>query len=491
VKRVLLPMTAIAAFALTSSGFAADDSSALSAQVQQLSTQTKQLQREVTALKKGHKKAAKAKAAPAKTAEVKPWNHFVTVTTTSFNGKPASYDGSSLIFNYASINEDLLLLTQRQSLVDQMAAQGYKIDRPILQVSGSVAGELYSASGYHSTPSNGINLSTAEFDFNAIASSWANAFMSLDYNGSPISSGNREPNSSIYLGRGFLTIGNLDVSPIYFSAGQMYVPFGRYANSMVDTPLDESVARIRTPAVLLGFKLNDGLFGSVYGYNGSRTSGHSDLFKQFGVNGGIKNTFGTNNSYELGAGWVSNMGDAQGQQNTGLGVSNTQFSGFAVQQTGQLTSNNDLVHNVDAVDVHGSVSTGPITVISEYDAALRAYSPFDMQFNTTPDSMNGAKPSVVYVEGDYKLPWFPARTSTAFGVSYGHTWEALALNLPENSYAAFLNTSIWRGTQESIEYRYDTDYATADNATGRGATAPIVGTDNGRHSILGEVSVFF
>jgi len=492
VKRVIIPMTAIAAFVLSSSGFAisnqAASTSVLSSQVSKLSVETQKLEHEVALLKK--KKQHTAKKASKKTHKItsfyhenEPWSHFVTVTTTPFLGKHTLYDGEDLLYNVSSNNEDLRLLEQKQKLENEMASQGYSLDRPILQFSGEVEGELSSVGAFNGPDANNISLGTAELQMNAIASSWATAFMSLDFSGAPTSTGNREPISTIYLGRGFMTIGNLNKSPIYFSAGLMYVPFGRYANAMVSTPLTTSVGRIRTPAMLLGFKLNNGLFGSVYGFTGSQTSGANDLIKQEGVNLGFKRKLNGTDNYSLGAGWVSNIADSQGMQGTGFGTTTGQFTGFGATATG-----NALVHSVDAFDTHASVGVGPVTVLGEYLGALRSFSPLDLTYNG-----NGATPQALHTEIDYMLPFVAAKYNTSLGVSYGHTWQALGLNLPQDKYAVFLNTSIWRETVESIEYNHQTDYAAGATSFGRGATtgANIVGTGKGSDSILAEVGVYF
>jgi len=492
VKRVILPISALSAFMLSASSFAATShasTTVLTAQVKQLSAQTKKLEREVSALhvqvnqkstKAAHKKNSFHHPKFAKTTNI-PWSHFVTVTTTPFNNKKMDFDGADVLYNAPSINEDLLLLQQKQKLQNEMAARGYALNRPILQLSGAVQGELYSNGGFGTKATDGVSLSTAELDMNAIASPWATAFMSLNYSGSPISTGNRMPNSNVYLSRGFLTLGNLNHCPVYFSAGLMYVPFGRYSTGMIDTPLTQSLAKTRTPAVLLGFSLNNGLFGSVYGYSGSRTSGGNDLFKQSGVNIGLKNKFAFNDSYQVSAGWISNIADSEGQQLNGLSTTGTQFAGFAAGNT-----TNNLTHNVNGVDANGSVVLGPVTVLGEYVGAAERYATSDMVFNS-----KGAEPTAMHAEVDYLLPFFAKKYGTSVGVSYGHTWEALALNLPRDSYAAFVNTSLWRETQESLEFRHDNDYSAADTASGRGATTNIAGTGKSRDSVLAQVSVFF
>jgi len=323
VKKFLLPMTALAVVALSTTSFAAADpttsNAALEAQVQALSAQTKELQHEVWLLshqqKQKNKKAKIKKSQPhnapvVQTETTTPtthsthirtnpeivslWHHYVSVTTVPYLSRHSAYDGSDLLYNVATMNEDLMLLQQKQALVTELAKAGLAIHHPIIQVSGALEGELFSSPAFtansHTGSTAGVALSTGELDFNAIASSWASAFMALDYNGSPVSTGNRAPNATIYLERGFVTIGNLNKFPVYFSIGQMYAPFGAYKNSMVSTPLTQLMMEIRLPTAVLGFS-KDNFLASIYTYTGSQTTGGNFIFKQGGVNAAYTKNF--------------------------------------------------------------------------------------------------------------------------------------------------------------------------------------------------------
>lgn len=481
-KRVILPMTAAVAIALSTSGFAVQNSNAvsttaLSSQVKQLSAETKKLQREVRSLKKEKKKTTVGKNHQEN--NTVPWPRFVTVSTTNFLGKRMAYDGADLLYNLTSINEDMFLLQQNQKILDLLHSQGYHLDRPLLQVGGEVEGEFSSVGGFNSPTSNSISLSTAELQFNAIASSWAEAFMSLDFTGGPISTGNREPNSTIYLGRGFLTIGNLNVTPFYFTLGKMNVPFGRYANGMVSTSYVQSMGKMQIPAVLVGYTKH-GFYGSVYGFTGSQTSGPSDIVKQEGVNAGYRNTF-ENGNYGIGAGWVSNIADSQGMQGNGLPATGTQFAGF-----GAGTTTNNLAHRVDGVDVHGAVTYRRFSLLGEFLGAGERFAVTDMSYNN-----RGAEPKAMHAEIDYMLPFVPKKYNASIGVAYEKTWQALALNLARNKYAVFLNTTLWRETTFSVEYNHQEDYASSAVANGGNAATNITGTGKGSNAVLAEFGVFF
>ena len=495
-KKLILPFASVALFTMSTSGIAATDPQAqeiqlLSAQIKKLSAETNALKHEMQHLRahqKHHhttKQIKKNHKTPSSDYAKGPFGHFVTITTSPFLGRQTSYAPSDLLYEVSSMNEDLRLLKIKRRLVNHLQITGYRIRRPIVEISGGIEGQLYSTGGFNTSADDGVNLSTAEIDLHAIASTWASAFMSLDYNGSPISTGNRAPNAQIYLKRGFATLGNLNRTPFYGTIGLMYAPFGRYSSGMVSTPLTLSMARIRTETALLGASFDNGIFASIYGFGGSRTSGGTQLFKQGGANLGLKRHYNhQKDSYSLGIGWVSNIADSEGQQNTGGNVAGGQFGGFGEPSLTTL-NNNNLVHNVDAIDAHGKLTYGGFTIIGEYLTAMRRFATMDMTFGR-----NGAEPSALHAEIDYTLP-FEIKRETVIGFAYGETWEALALNLPKNSYTTFISTSLLRDTVESLEYRHDTDYAATDVASGRGASTPIRGTGKDRNSVIAQVGVYF
>jgi len=507
-KRFILPLTALASFVFMSSAFADQQTDALlSAEVKQLNARAKELQAEVDALKSAQTKEVKKvkKMHAATQAEiakeqreitnqqppriVRLWEQYVTVTTVPFTNKSLAYNGSDLLYNYSSMNEDLTLLKLKKDIQNELEAAGYKLRRPILQLSGSLAGQIYSSNAFtpnsaNGAPTSGVALSNGELDFNAMASSWATGFMALDYNGSPISTGNRNPISSIYLERGFLTLGNLNVFPVYFTIGQMYSPFGQYTNSMVSTPVTTSMMQIRTPTAILGFTKGN-FMASAFTYEGSETSGGTPMFKQGGANAGYKFAFSDTKSLNFGVGYVTNVADSQGMQGTGYASTDNQFGGF-----GSSVGTDNLVHSVGGGDVNATAILGPVTMLAEYISSLEAFSPVDLSFDN-----GAAKPVAQHYEIDYLLPFIPNKYATTLGVSYDHTEEALALNLEKNQYAIFLNTSLFRETVESIEYNFQQDYSSNDTANGNSANGttptPILGTGKGINSVLMQAAVYF
>ena len=509
-KRLLKPCVIAASLLASAGSFAATSSgqaqynAQLRKKIQKISLQTQALQREVKVLQADlrqhkHKKhkhyvnGSHRTGHPQLPHYATIFRHPVTVTTSPFMGLRSAYNSSDLLKQMSTMNEDLSLLKQRQILENQLKAEGYSLSRPILEISGGVEGQALHSDGFGGSTGS-VNLSTAELDLNAVASRWANAFISIDFDGSPAVTGSRVPNSRIYLKRGFVTIGDLNVLPLYFSIGQMYVPFGRYASSLVSAPLTLSMARVRVRVALLGLSTGP-FYASLYGYTGNQTTGGRSIFKQGGANLGFKDKL-DNGSYDVGIGFISNIADSEGMQNNGItqpspplaaGV----FGGFGESTTvaGTPVPNfNDLRNRVSAGDVHGELTLGPVTFIGEYIAALRRFNPMDMSFNGS-----GAKPKALHTEVDYLF--HVHGKPVTIGAAYGQSWQALALNLPRKSYWAVVSTSLWKDTVEAIEFRHDKNYASGTVATGGtsgGAGVPVpAGTGSTRNTVIGQIGVYF
>lgn len=423
------------------------------------------------------------------------FHHPVTVTTSPPWGIKTAFDASDLLQQYSTMNEDLMLLRNRQKLQQELLQEGQTLNnRAVIVLSGGIEGQAMYASGYGGAQSS-VNLTTAEIDVNGIASAWANAFMSLEFDDSPAITGSRVPNSRIYLRRGFLTIGNLDVSPVYFTVGQMYVPFGNYAAfPLLTTPMTTSLMRVRVRALVVGVVAGP-FYGEVYGYTGNMTTARNAfLFKQGGGNVGVAATRDWG-GYDAGVGVITNIADAEGEQNNGLPESvPAMFRGFGEPSVqGQPTFNN-LRHRVSGFDVHTEITIYRFKFLGEYIVGLQTFDPMDLTFNNFP-----ARPSVMHVQVNYVAPF--RDRGIHFGLAYDRTFESLAFNLPQSSISFAVQTSFWKNTVEGIEYQYSMDYPVGTMATGGtpmpGAdellvlSAPFQGTGSSRNMVIGQVGVYF
>ncbi|MCH9769397.1 MAG: LbtU family siderophore porin [Gammaproteobacteria bacterium] len=455
-------------------------------QLQRIELQMQQLQKEVASLKhqlaKQKKSPKLAKPPQHRHVRMTRFGHFVTVTTSPMMGLESKFSPNDLLYSASSINEDLFLLKQRAKLVRHFEKHGISMKRPIVEISGGVEGQIYEFFGNRPTMAptsasgEGINLSTAQLDVNAIAGHWANAFISLDYDNTPVSSGSRDPRGMIYLRRGFVNIGDLNHFPVYGTVGLMYLPFGHYSSGMISSPLIQSMGRVRTTTALLGLSTH-GFRMAVFGYSGNM--GQNVLvFKQGGADINYTLHLRHRITYRIGASGITNLADSQGMQGNGIQTRAGNFGGFGATATG-----NDIARRVPAVDFDSVLGLGPVTMKAEFLMATRRFDVGDFSFNG-----RGAWPMALHTEANWGFHIW--HWPTSWGVAYGRTWQALGFNLPQDSISTFLNTSIWKDTQESLEYRHDLNYASG-TANGRNATAVINARPGSSNTIIGQIGVYF
>ena len=368
------------------------------------------------------------------------------------------------------------MLEQRQKLENFLLDHGQPIpEHPLVDISGKVEGNAYSLWPYAGDQTGDIDLASAQLDVAAQINSWATAFMSLKYDPSaPFFLVQRSANSRVFLENGFLTIGSFNHSPFYFTMGQVFVPFGRYSSHMLSAPLPFFIGRTKARVAMLGYRQGaDGFYGSIYGFRGD-SFGPSHT--QGGANLGYRYVNDRVNLY-VASGLIANIADAGGMQ----AAAAAGFIGFGATPATQM-----LEHRVPGFDIHGGLSVGKFDFIAEFLTATRAFSIADMTFNG-----DGARPKAFNLEGAYHFGLFGHPSSIAVG--YGHSSEALALGLPRHRFIVAVNTSFWRDTIETLEFRHDENYAVGSTASG--AAIPVLiapGTlGESMDIITGQVSVYF
>lgn len=413
---------------------------------------------------------------------------YITVSTSPYIAQSTAFDASDIWSQQSSMNEDLFLLQYRQQLEKKLNQVNASLSqRPIVEISGAIEGmALQTFNNFNNGgPQGDINLNTAELDINAMVSKWATAFMSIEFDSSPPQTGSRVTNSRLYLSRGFATIGNFDVAPLYFTIGQLYLPFGRYSSNMVTAPLTLSLARINDRAAILGY-YKDGLYAQLYAYPGINANSSDTIFHAGGANLGVRKAFAPQGNINIGAGVISDMTDSQGMGYTG--ASAPQFPGFAnVNNIPNVASGNyPFAHVVPGADGHTEISYGSWSLALEFISATTDFSKQDMTFNG-----HGANPKAGHIELA-KIFQLNEQNYT-FGVSFGRTWESLALNLPRQSITAYLRTSFWKNTVEALEFRHDNDYSENDVATAavNYGLFTNVGSGKSRDLILAQLGVYF
>ena len=405
------------------------------------------------------------------------------VISSPYLGARPAFDGSDYIVNISSINRDIRLMEQRRNLYKAYRAVGYvPPDVPVIAVSGKVIPVLSAGSNYFNQLTNNIDLGADELDIAAIANKSVEAYMAIAYNSaSPGVGVQRVAKSGLSLNMGFVNFGNPDKSPLYLTAGQIYVPFGRYSTSMVSPTLPTVISRTLARPLIVGYKSEEkiGPLFAAYIFSADTTLGSNAV-------GGFNAAYIFSilkGSGEIGASFISSMNNAYGMQYTAA-MPNTTFGGF-----GSLTNGSENVKKIPAVDVHGNVSFGRYSLTAEWVSAIGRFRTQDLSYNGV-----GALPQAGQVEAGLTFRSFDKPAT----LSVGYQWstESLALNIPQQRVNAVYNISIWKDTLESLEYRHDFDYGTSQYANG--ANAPLfppnansIGTGGGADTVLLQLGVFF
>ncbi len=415
-------------------------------------------------------------------------NHVVTyiagtpIVTAPYLGARPAFDGSDYIVNISSINRDIRLMQQRRRLFRAYEAIGYPIPQtPIVALSGKFEPSGMIDRPYLSKLRGDLTLGSDELDVAALLNDKVEGFMAIAYDATPPRIGGpRVANSAFGLNMGFVNIGNLDQSPLYVTAGQLYLPFGRYSSAMISATLPMRLARTKARPIIFGYKsqTDAGPYAAIYGYKSDTTQGSSTVG---GINWGYVIHTGRL-SGDLGVGYLSSIDDAAGMQNTGS-LPFTTFGGF-----GSLTNGNEYVHKVPAFNAHGNISFDRYSLTAEWVGAANAFRAQDLSFNG-----KGAKPKAAQLEAGATFMIYDKPAS--FAVGYQWSQESLALNLPHHRLGCVFNISLWRDTVESLEYRHDVDYKVYQYANGATALGGInentLGTGDNADALLASIGVYF
>ena len=418
------------------------------------------------------------------------------VSSGPYIGIPLEFSGGNLIINSPSINEDVTLLKLRKNIRERLSALGRpeEADHSHILLSG-IAEVQASYSKTESSPSTSdLNLTSAILDAYILGpSTWTSALLEFAYDSSSgtasgsFGSNKREFNSRVYISKAFIVLGDMMKTPFYSTIGQLYVPFGQYSSAMISDPLTKLLARTKARTLVVGYD-DTTYYGAVYGFKGASHASATSRVNNGGLNLGYRYTSGGVHA-NLGGGVIANIADSNGMQDTGGTPGFDGFGGPSATIGGTPvtvvnTGNETLVHRVAAYDLRAQVAVGERwDFLGEYIFAASKFNPADLTLNG-----HGARPKALNAEAAYTMPWFSRPTSISVG--YGMTKDALALGLPAQRYSLTLNTSFWKDTLESLEFRHDIDYGASAVSTGSTVAGPS-GTGNSTNAITAQFDIYF
>ncbi len=323
-----------------------------------------------------------------------------------------------------------------------------------IAIGGLIEVEASYIEPFEGSSESDLVLATFELGIAAQVNDWVEVEASLLY---------EQHETDLEVDLALVNIHNPDVSPLLFTLGQFYVPFGDYETNLISDPLTLEIGESRETAALLGF-IHQGFIGSLYAFNGDNKVKGDNRIASWGASIGYEmetETYGL----RVGAGYINDLGDSN---TLGDSIADNRRDLYA-----ELVEGEDPRANRFSIDPTGrtsgwttnlGVSVGDFELIAEY---LSATARFDADSLSYRDK--GAAPAAWNIELGYRFPVF-GRDSVA-AIAYQGSREAVNLELPERSWLLGWSVEIFDNTALSFEYRKDTDYRQRDGGTGKTANA--------------------
>ncbi len=305
-----------------------------------------------------------------------------------------------------------------------------------VSLSGSIEGDYKLGKDKVGDSSSEFVLDTVELIMDIKVVDWATGKIVIDYDGD---------DEDFYLDEANITLGKTEEYPFFLTAGKVYVPFGDFSTNMIQDPLTQTLGEINPKGVIVGYEGN-GLTATVFSYNGMNENEDTANSDNDTING-----FGASLAYSYeeedkgfnaGIAWVNNIADSS---------TITDY----IEETAGLGSISDQVGGLN-LNIGGKYQA--FSAIAEYTAALDSFAATELSFG-----LHGAEPKALNTELAYTTSI--ANKETLFAIGYQKSWEAYALDLPEQRYITTAAMKVFDGTTVMLEYYIDKFYDEDPDAT--------------------------
>ncbi len=377
--------------------------------------------------------------------------HGAAVATSPTLGSARSAeDGSDLITCMPTINDDLAILKYRKRINDYLVKNHVAVpERPVIALSGAVETEFDYNKEYDGGSNSNIDLSTAKLNVLAEVNPWVTTMLILDYDSSSPKDAPRINNSRLRIDKGYITIGNLNHSPFYFSIGQMYAPFGTYSSYRINNSPIKVLGRAKDRMAVVGFNSNAGLEAQLFALSNELHYKHgSNIADHLGANLAYRHNFQDGHWY-VGASYIGALAESRGLL----------LNAFKVAKSSAEVGSTTLHKKVRGLNLRGRVNYKDITLLGEYVTALGRFDVQDLSFNG-----RGALPRALELGAAYNFKLFGRPSS--LGLGWGRSWEALAIALPRHSYYLSYNMFLFKNTLLGFEWKHDINYPVGSTAKG-------------------------
>ncbi len=367
--------------------------------------------------------------------------------------KDDDYAGGNLISSLPSVRTDIGVLKRNYSEQKEAKSLGlHAPSYPRLTVGASMEAAILDDHMSNAAARKGsFDLNSMNFMALFQATEWITAYVNTMYNTDDLNK-NGKLGFKFSLFSGFITIGNLSRSPFFFTIGEMRVPFGRHTSNLAERAPVTFAARTRVKAAEIGFQQtgSNALQAEAYVYQGLAVIRGDQHPYHWGASLGYHFKINHEVSGEVGASYISNFTDASTVQ--GVFKNNVAMKPI-VDPHHPPTATGDFswMKAVPAENAWSVLSLGPVALRAEYTQTATNFATQDMRYLG-----HGARPKLLYLEEAYNFHIGPR--SSAVGVGYEHTWQAVSLGLPEDRYTVFYNITPVRHTLLTIEYAHGINY---------------------------------
>lgn len=359
---------------------------------------------------------------------------------------------------------------------------------------------------YADTPSNNkgktsLGLVGPEVYFDSQVEPWARTHIATAYDQN-FTAASYTPHNAAYptqmfFPEAYAELNNFNQSgaPIWLftKVGRQYVNFTSNQFSVINAPLTATLGLTNVTAVTVGAANWKGLYGDVYGYNGSA---HND--NQIPTNSNLNSQ---NNIH----GWGSEIGYSTDTPQGGF----TLFADYINNIMDSLSMQNNLVtyaqpagawqalypdHYQPAYALHADYHTGPFSVLADYVGMLGGLSQNVVSFNG-----HDANLRAYALEANYS---FTITNPQTISLGWQGTEDAVqfggigaSFSVPKTRLLAGYKLGLSPNVSLKFEYMYDQDYSRGDYATYAGYDhnpgTVYSGTGGVNNTLQGRITVVF
>ncbi len=299
------------------------------------------------------------------------------------------------------------------------------------EISGLVEVEAVSADDFNGGKTTDFTLATVQLNIDATLQQLISAHVAFLY---------EEDRTDFGLDEGTITLGPSAGKSFVF--GKMYLPFGRYDSFMVRDPETLVLGETTETVMMLAAETAAG-YGSIYLFNGDSeetsvvAAGNDDT-----ISGGFSLGRRQGEQYDVGIGYITNLGDSNTLQGLGAGSVGVVNKG------------------VPAASIHLNLHSGTTTFLAEQIMALESFENGDLGGTV----VNGEKPVATNMELG-----FVRQGGSVLAIGYQTTEQAQFIGLPKTVMSLVMRKAVMRGASVALEYAQVEDYGVSDGGTGKTA----------------------